>query len=138
MTSTSMRSGAPAHRSGTRRPREASSKGHIVHFSFRDTSVGGHYRCILSFVLPFISVINPVIFNLVLPRIIFSYEYICCIMLPPLSCEHMVKGRSPEDEKYLSCIVEANPASKYLYIVDTRPKINALYNRSATSVFTGE
>ncbi len=44
------------------------------------------------------------------------------------------EGRSPEDEKYLSCIVEANPASKYLYIVDTRPKINALYNRSGTSV----
>jgi myotubularin-related protein 6/7/8 len=45
------------------------------------------------------------------------------------------EGRSPEDEKYLSCIVEANPASKYLYIVDTRPKINALYNRSGTSFF---
>ncbi len=38
-------------------------------------------------------------------------------------------GRSPEDEKYLSCIVEVNPASKFVYIVDTRPKINALYNR---------
>jgi|688.fasta_scaffold948460_1 hypothetical protein len=57
-------------------------------------------------------------------------------MLPPTHAKILPEGRSPEDEKYLSCIVEANPASKYLYIVDTRPKINALYNRSGTSVFT--
>lgn len=49
-----------------------------------------------------------------------------------------IKGRSPEDEKYLSCIVEANPASKFVYIVDTRPKINALYNRAAGKGYEAE
>ena len=41
-----------------------------------------------------------------------------------------INGRSPEDEAYINCILESNPAANYLYIVDTRPKINAMYNRS--------
>ena len=45
----------------------------------------------------------------------------------PYTCTHL--GRSPEDEKYINCILGANPGSKFVYIVDTRPKINAMYNR---------
>jgi len=48
------------------------------------------------------------------------------------------KGRSPEDEHYLSCIVASNPSAKPLYIVDTRPKINAMANRAAGKGYEAE
>ena len=43
-------------------------------------------------------------------------------------------GRSPEDEKYISCIAESNPGGGFVYIVDTRPKINAMANRAGGKV----
>jgi len=49
-----------------------------------------------------------------------------------------INGRSPEDEKYINCILGANPGSKFVYIVDTRPKINAMYNRAAGKGYEAE
>jgi len=49
-----------------------------------------------------------------------------------------INGRSPEDEAYINCILESNPAANYLYIVDTRPKINAMYNRAAGKGYEAE
>ncbi|XP_065059057.1 myotubularin-related protein 6-like [Rhopilema esculentum] len=39
--------------------------------------------------------------------------------------------RSAEDEMMLQAIVRSNPASSVMYIIDTRPKINAMANRAA-------
>lgn len=39
--------------------------------------------------------------------------------------------RSSEDEQMLEAIVKSNPASTDMYIIDTRPKINAMANRAA-------
>jgi len=49
-----------------------------------------------------------------------------------------INGRSPEDEEYINCILNSNPGSEYLYIVDTRPKINAMYNRAAGKGYEAE
>ena len=49
-----------------------------------------------------------------------------------------LKGRSPEDEKYISSIVDVNPCSNFLYIVDTRPKINAMANRAGGKGYESE
>ncbi|XP_023349401.1 myotubularin-related protein 6 [Eurytemora carolleeae] len=49
-----------------------------------------------------------------------------------------IKGRSSEDEQFINCILESNTASKFLYIVDTRPKINAMYNRAAGKGYEAE
>jgi len=49
-----------------------------------------------------------------------------------------IKGRSPEDERYITCVQQSNPSSKFLYIVDTRPKINAMYNRAAGKGYEAE
>eukprot|EP00088_Acartia_fossae_P024833 TRINITY_DN2569_c0_g1_i17.p1 TRINITY_DN2569_c0_g1~~TRINITY_DN2569_c0_g1_i17.p1 ORF type:complete len:617 (-),score=109.11 TRINITY_DN2569_c0_g1_i17:222-2072(-) len=48
------------------------------------------------------------------------------------------KGRSEEDEEYIQCVLRSNPASSHLYIVDTRPKINAMYNRAAGKGYEAE
>jgi len=49
-----------------------------------------------------------------------------------------LKGRSPEDEEYINCVLKSNPKSDFLYIVDTRPKINAMYNRAAGKGYEAE
>jgi len=49
-----------------------------------------------------------------------------------------LKGRSQEDEKYISCISESNPESSFVYIVDTRPKINAMANRAGGKGYESE
>jgi len=49
-----------------------------------------------------------------------------------------LKGRSTEDEKYVGCIAEANPGGKFVYIVDTRPKINAMANRAGGKGYESE
>jgi len=49
-----------------------------------------------------------------------------------------INGRSPEDEEYINCVLNSNPGSEYLYIVDTRPKINAMYNRAAGKGYEAE
>ena len=47
-------------------------------------------------------------------------------------------GRSSEDEAYISSIVTSNPGSSFLYIVDTRPKINAMANRAGGKGYESE
>jgi len=49
-----------------------------------------------------------------------------------------LNGRSTEDERYLGTIVAANPTSTFLYIVDTRPKINAMANRAGGKGYESE
>ena len=49
-----------------------------------------------------------------------------------------LKGRSSEDEQYISSIVATNPCSNFLYIVDTRPKINAMANRAGGKGYESE
>jgi len=49
-----------------------------------------------------------------------------------------LNGRSQEDEDYINCVLKSNPNSNYLYIVDTRPKINAMYNRAAGKGYEAE
>ncbi|XP_031549865.1 myotubularin-related protein 6-like [Actinia tenebrosa] len=48
------------------------------------------------------------------------------------------KGRCPEDESMIQAILKSNPESKFLYIVDTRPKINAMANRAAGKGYESE
>jgi len=48
-----------------------------------------------------------------------------------------LKGRSSEDEKYISCIAGVG-GGKLLYIVDTRPKINAMANRAGGKGYESE
>jgi len=49
-----------------------------------------------------------------------------------------IKGRSTEDEKYVGCIAESNNSGKFVYIVDTRPKINAMANRAGGKGYESE
>ncbi|XP_053336333.1 myotubularin-related protein 7b [Clarias gariepinus] len=46
--------------------------------------------------------------------------------------------RSPEDEQMLQAIMKSNPASEYMYVVDTRPKLNAMANRAAGKGYENE
>ncbi|XP_062864227.1 myotubularin-related protein 7b [Trichomycterus rosablanca] len=46
--------------------------------------------------------------------------------------------RSPEDEQMLQAIMKSNPASDYMYVVDTRPKLNAMANRAAGKGYENE
>lgn len=50
----------------------------------------------------------------------------------------VITGRSSEDEQYISSIVASNPCSNFLYIVDTRPKINAMANRAGGKGYESE
>ncbi|GAA6084292.1 myotubularin-related protein 7b isoform X1, partial [Tachysurus ichikawai] len=46
--------------------------------------------------------------------------------------------RSPEDEQMLQSIMKSNPASEFMYVVDTRPKLNAMANRAAGKGYENE
>ncbi|MCJ8749304.1 hypothetical protein PDJAM_G00174750 [Pangasius djambal] len=46
--------------------------------------------------------------------------------------------RSPEDEQMLQAIMKSNPTSEYMYVVDTRPKLNAMANRAAGKGYENE
>ncbi|KAJ7310566.1 hypothetical protein JRQ81_007513 [Phrynocephalus forsythii] len=49
-------------------------------------------------------------------------------------CSQPLSGfnaRCLEDEQFLQAIREANPGSPFMYVVDTRPKLNAMANRAA-------
>ncbi|XP_066999702.1 myotubularin-related protein 8 isoform X3 [Anabrus simplex] len=49
-------------------------------------------------------------------------------------CSQPLSGfsaRCLEDEQLLNCILRTNPNSSYMYVVDTRPRINAMANRAA-------
>ncbi|XP_026874643.2 myotubularin-related protein 7b isoform X1 [Electrophorus electricus] len=47
-------------------------------------------------------------------------------------------ARSLEDEQMLQAIMKSNPASEYVYVVDTRPKLNAMANRAAGKGYESE
>lgn len=47
-------------------------------------------------------------------------------------------ARCEEDESLLQGIRKANPSSKYMYVVDTRPRINALANRATGKGYENE
>jgi len=49
-----------------------------------------------------------------------------------------LKGRSTEDEQYLTCVAQANQHGGHLLIVDTRPKINAMANRAGGKGYESE
>uniref|UniRef100_UPI00358F82D2 myotubularin-related protein 7-like isoform X1 n=2 Tax=Myxine glutinosa TaxID=7769 RepID=UPI00358F82D2 len=56
-------------------------------------------------------------------------------------CSQPLSGfsaRCEEDERLLQAIRLANPNCNYLYVVDTRPKINALANRAAGKGYENE
>ncbi|XP_053474853.1 myotubularin-related protein 7b isoform X1 [Ictalurus furcatus] len=46
--------------------------------------------------------------------------------------------RSPEDEQMLQAIMKSNPTSEYMYVADTRPKLNAMANRAAGKGYENE
>lgn len=70
---------------------------------------------------------------------VLSYLYrnqaAICRCSQPLSG---LNNRSLEDEQLLEHITQANPSGKELYIVDTRPKINAMANRAAGKGYENE
>ncbi|XP_028258666.1 myotubularin-related protein 7-like isoform X2 [Parambassis ranga] len=47
-------------------------------------------------------------------------------------------GRSQEDEMMLQAVMKSNPGSDYIYVVDTRPKLNAMANRAAGKGYENE
>lgn len=47
-------------------------------------------------------------------------------------------ARNVEDEQMLNCILCANPSSKFMYVVDTRPRINAIANKAAGKGYENE
>ncbi|KAM8842285.1 phosphatidylinositol-3-phosphate phosphatase MTMR7-like isoform 1-T1 [Synchiropus picturatus] len=47
-------------------------------------------------------------------------------------------GRSLEDEMMLQSLMKSNPGSDYIYVVDTRPKLNAMANRAAGKGYENE
>lgn len=56
-------------------------------------------------------------------------------------CSQPLSGfsaRCPEDEQMLECIRKANPNAKFMYVVDTRPRINAMANRATGKGYENE
>ncbi|XP_064482258.1 myotubularin-related protein 6-like isoform X1 [Ornithodoros turicata] len=56
-------------------------------------------------------------------------------------CSQPLSGfsaRCVEDEQLLNCVLRANPASKFMYVVDTRPRINAMANKAAGKGYENE
>lgn len=56
-------------------------------------------------------------------------------------CSQPLSGfsaRCLEDEHLLQAISKANPANHYMYVVDTRPKLNAIANRAAGKGYENE
>lgn len=56
-------------------------------------------------------------------------------------CSQPLSGfqkRSLEDEKLLQAILKANSGSTFMYVVDTRPKINAMANRASGKGYESE
>ncbi|KAL5012393.1 hypothetical protein ScPMuIL_010944 [Solemya velum] len=47
-------------------------------------------------------------------------------------------ARCVEDEQMLQAILRANPKSKFMYVVDTRPKINAMANKAQGKGYENE
>ncbi|XP_073899848.1 phosphatidylinositol-3,5-bisphosphate 3-phosphatase MTMR6 isoform X3 [Castor canadensis] len=56
-------------------------------------------------------------------------------------CSQPLSGfsaRCLEDEHLLQAISKANPVNRYMYVVDTRPKLNAIANRAAGKGYENE
>ncbi|XP_074063480.1 phosphatidylinositol-3,5-bisphosphate 3-phosphatase MTMR8 isoform X2 [Macrotis lagotis] len=56
-------------------------------------------------------------------------------------CSQPLSGfgsRCLEDEQMLEAISQANPKSQFIYVVDTRPKLNAIANRAAGKGYENE
>ncbi|XP_052278880.1 myotubularin-related protein 6-like isoform X2 [Dreissena polymorpha] len=71
---------------------------------------------------------------------VLSYYYIhngatICRCSQPLAG---FSARCVEDEQLLHAILKANPPSSYMYVVDTRPKINAMANRAQGKGYENE
>ncbi|XP_040262420.1 myotubularin-related protein 8 [Bufo bufo] len=71
---------------------------------------------------------------------VLSYYYkdnnaVICRCSQPLSG---FSTRCVEDEKMLEIISKANPGSPFMYVVDTRPKLNAMANRAAGKGYENE
>uniref|UniRef100_A0A4W4EQL4 Myotubularin related protein 8 n=1 Tax=Electrophorus electricus TaxID=8005 RepID=A0A4W4EQL4_ELEEL len=49
-----------------------------------------------------------------------------------------LSSRCVEDEQMLKCINDANPHCPFIYVVDTRPKLNAMANRAAGKGYENE
>uniref|UniRef100_A0A8C1T410 Myotubularin related protein 7b n=1 Tax=Cyprinus carpio TaxID=7962 RepID=A0A8C1T410_CYPCA len=47
-------------------------------------------------------------------------------------------ARSSDDEQMLQAIMKSNPISEFMYVVDTRPKLNAMANRAAGKGYENE
>ncbi|KAM4595189.1 myotubularin-related protein 7b isoform 1-T1 [Fundulus diaphanus] len=47
-------------------------------------------------------------------------------------------GRCQEDEMMLQALMKSNPGSDFIYVVDTRPKLNAMANRAAGKGYENE
>ncbi|XP_076001489.1 phosphatidylinositol-3-phosphate phosphatase MTMR7-like [Genypterus blacodes] len=47
-------------------------------------------------------------------------------------------GRCQEDELMLQAVMKSNPGSEFIYVVDTRPKLNAMANRAAGKGYESE
>ncbi|XP_029356200.1 myotubularin-related protein 7b isoform X2 [Echeneis naucrates] len=47
-------------------------------------------------------------------------------------------GRCQEDEMMLQAVMRSNPGSDFIYVVDTRPKLNAMANRAAGKGYENE
>ncbi|KAM4662129.1 phosphatidylinositol-3,5-bisphosphate 3-phosphatase MTMR8 [Discoglossus pictus] len=71
---------------------------------------------------------------------VLSYYYkennaVICRCSQPLSG---FSARCDDDEKMLDVICKANPDSPFMYVVDTRPKLNAMANRAAGKGYENE
>ncbi|XP_032352323.1 myotubularin-related protein 6 isoform X1 [Camelus ferus] len=64
-----------------------------------------------------------------------SKEAAICRCSQPLSG---FSARCLEDEHLLQAISKANPANHYMYVVDTRPRLNAMANRAAGKGYENE
>ncbi|KAG8191986.1 hypothetical protein JTE90_002256 [Oedothorax gibbosus] len=56
-------------------------------------------------------------------------------------CSQPLSGfsaRCVEDEQLLNCILNSSPNSDFMYVVDTRPKINAMANKAAGKGYENE
>ncbi|XP_031218752.1 myotubularin-related protein 6 isoform X2 [Mastomys coucha] len=62
-------------------------------------------------------------------------EAVICRCSQPLSG---FSARCLEDEHLLQAISKANPGNRYMYVVDTRPKLNAMANRAAGKGYENE
>uniref|UniRef100_A0A673NI67 Myotubularin-related protein 6-like n=1 Tax=Sinocyclocheilus rhinocerous TaxID=307959 RepID=A0A673NI67_9TELE len=69
------------------------------------------------------------------------YLFVSCLQAAVCRCSQPLSGfsaRCLEDEHMLQAISKANHNSRYVYVMDTRPKLNALANRAAGKGYENE